>query len=95
MSVAACFNCGAKEDVRCVDDRCCERDDREAAFAAEPTRIWIRWSDDGEHIRRWSRAPFRWAEPVDAIDAPPAPVDLSGIHHDALLAELQRRLAGR
>lgn len=29
----ACNNCGAKFGVRCVDDHCCERDDREATFA--------------------------------------------------------------
>lgn len=25
---------------------------------ADPDRIWLRWSDDGLHIRRWQRVPF-------------------------------------
>lgn len=44
------------------------------AFASHPqpevTRIYVRWSDDGERIRKWSREPFAEGEPVDAIGEP-------------------------
>lgn len=39
-------------------------------------RIYVRWSDDGQHIRHWSREPFKHglceAQPVEAISAPTA-----------------------
>ncbi|WP_294277638.1 hypothetical protein [uncultured Sphingomonas sp.] len=38
---------------------------------AATTRIYVRWSGDGRHIRHWSRKPFVHgidiAQPVDAI----------------------------
>lgn len=30
-------------------------------------RIWVRWSDDGTAIRKWSSEPFPEAEPIDAM----------------------------
>ncbi|WP_419808372.1 hypothetical protein [Sphingomonas sp.] len=60
--IAACFNCGAREGVRCVDDRCCEKEARDTA---------LDW------------------------DAAGGAVDLARVHHDALLAEVARRLEAR
>lgn len=43
-------------------------------------RIYVRWSDDGQHIRHWSREPFKHglseAEPVNAVeDSQPLAID--------------------
>ncbi|KTT68249.1 hypothetical protein [Sphingomonas sanguinis] len=46
---------------------------------AATTRIYVRWSDDGQHIRHWSREPFKHglneAQPVDAVETPPPGID--------------------
>ena len=37
----------------------------------DTVRIYVCWSDDGQHIRHWSREPFKHglseAQPVDAV----------------------------
>lgn len=58
---------------------------------AEMTRIYVRWSDDGQHIRKWSREPFEDGEAVDAEEHS----DLLTIAylagaHDARRAEVTR-----
>lgn len=40
MSIAACNNCGAKENIRCVDDHCCNRDERDAVFLGTVGQSW-------------------------------------------------------
>lgn len=31
-------------------------------------RIFIRWSADGQHIRKWSREPFEHGQPLEVVD---------------------------
>lgn len=31
-------------------------------------RIYVRWADDGVHIRKWSHEPFEHGEPIDAVE---------------------------
>lgn len=74
---------GHNFEARCVDAGFAYRDMLAAAPAytprtPEPTgdtreqvaRMWVRWSDDGEHIRKWSREPFDGG--VEFAALPPA-----------------------
>lgn len=48
-----------------------ETEQRLLPAAPGAVRIYVRWSDDGQHIRHWSREPFKHglseAQPVDAV----------------------------
>ena len=48
-----------------------EAERRALQARAGVVRIYVRWSDDGQHIRHWSREPFKHglneAQPVDAV----------------------------
>lgn len=54
MTVAACLNCGAVTNVRCVDDRCCEREERDAAFLNTVGQSWQ--SEANRLLDAWAAA---------------------------------------
>lgn len=42
---------------------------RPAPAETEGRTIYVRWSDDGQHIRKWDHKPFEYGEPMVAVAA--------------------------
>lgn len=67
-----CIGCSALGPTRRTESEAVAAWNTRAAI--DPVRrIYVRWSDDGERIRKWSWRPFEHGEPFDAITADPAP----------------------
>lgn len=79
-----------------------ETEQRLLPTAPGAVRIYVRWSNDGQHIRHWSREPFKHglnqAQPVDAATSevghccPARPIearDIGAVLHN-LVGQLER-----